>query len=162
MTIAGAIAGFLAAFAAFWFIGGLTGDNWYAMAASLAVFCFGTLAAGEGAVLEIFFEGFSYPYFPGFRRYIPALAMPAFFGFVGLIWKILSERGHPCRMSTTCEILSCFALKRAEAGVPQGEPPFCTPRRLMFRVLRLFVFLYMDDRGGVPCLRGSGVACPEA
>ena len=91
MTIGGAIAGFLAAFAAFWFIGKLVGDNWYAMAASLAVFCFGTLAAGEGAVLEIFFDGFSYPYFPGFRRYIPALAMPAFFGFVGLVWKILSN-----------------------------------------------------------------------
>jgi len=97
MTIAGAIAGFLAAFAAFWFIGRLTGDNWYAMAASLAVFCFGTLAAGEGAVLEIFFDGFSYPYFPGFRRYIPALAMPAFFGFVGLVWKLVS--GQPSAVS---------------------------------------------------------------
>ena len=89
MTIAGAFAGFLAALAAFWFIGRLMGDNWYAMAASLAVFCFGTLAAGEGAVLEIFFDGFSYPYFPGFRRYIPALAMPAFFGFVAMIWKLV-------------------------------------------------------------------------
>ncbi len=90
ITIAGALAGFLAAFAAFWFIGNITGDNWYALAAALAVFCFGTLAAGEGAALEIFFDGFSYPYFPGFRRYIPALAMPAFFAFVGLIWKLVS------------------------------------------------------------------------
>jgi len=89
MTIAGAIAGFFAALAAFWFIGRLTGDNWYAMAAALAVFCFGTLAAGEGAALEVFFDGFSYPYFPGFRRYIPALAMPAFFAFVGFVWKLL-------------------------------------------------------------------------
>jgi hypothetical protein len=92
MTIAGAIAGFVAAFAAFWFLGMLIGDNWYAMAASLAVFCFGTLAAGEGAVLEIFFDGFSYPYFPGFRRYIPALAIAAFFIFVGMVWSVLSER----------------------------------------------------------------------
>jgi hypothetical protein len=91
MTIAGAAAGFLAAFAAFWFLGKLTGDNWYAMSASLGIFCFGTLAAGEGAVLEIFFDGFSYPYFPGFRRYIPALAMPAFFAFVGFVWKILAR-----------------------------------------------------------------------
>jgi hypothetical protein len=90
MTIAGALAGFAAAFAAFWFLGMLVVDNWYAMAASLAVFCFGTLAAGEGAVLEIFFDGFSYPYFPGFRRYIPALAMAAFFIFVGLIWQLVS------------------------------------------------------------------------
>ena len=91
MTIAGAVAGFLAAFAAFWLIGRMTGDNWYAMAGSLAVFCFGTLAAGEGAALEIFFDGFSYPYFPGFRRYIPALAMPAFFAFVALLWELLNR-----------------------------------------------------------------------
>ena len=91
MTIGGALAGFIAAFAAFWFIGRLTGDSWYALAASLAVFCFGTLAAGEGAVLEIFFDGFSYPYFPGFRRYIPALGMAAFFIFVGLIWKLIAR-----------------------------------------------------------------------
>jgi len=92
MTVAGAIAGFLAAFAAFWFIARITNDNWYAMAGSLAVFCFGTLAAGEGAALEIFFDGFSYPYFPGFRRYIPALAMPAFFAFVGLVWAIVGGK----------------------------------------------------------------------
>ena len=92
MTIAGALAGFLAAFAAFWLIGRVTGDNWYAMAGSLAVFCFGTLAAGEGAALEIFFDGFSYPYFPGFRRYIPALAMPAFFAFVALLWELVGTQ----------------------------------------------------------------------
>jgi hypothetical protein len=94
ITIAGAAAGFLAAFAAFWFIARLTSDNWYAMAASLGVFCFGTLAAGEGAALEIFFDGFSYPYFPGFRRYIPALAMPAFFAFVGLVWAIIGRKNE--------------------------------------------------------------------
>lgn len=89
MTIAGALAGFLAALAVFWFIGKLTGDSWFAMAASLAVFCFGTLAAGEGAVLEVFFDGFSYPYFPGFRRYIPALGIPAFFATIGFVWMML-------------------------------------------------------------------------
>src|SRR5687768_1108355 len=84
MTIAGALAGFLAALAAFWVIGRITGDNWYAMAAGLGVFAFGTLASGEGAISEILFEnGFSYPYFPGFRRYIPAMGFPAFFMFVG-------------------------------------------------------------------------------
>ncbi len=93
-TIAGAFAGFLATLAAFWFIGRLTGDNWYAMAAALAVFCFGTLAAGEGAALEVFLHDPSYPYFPGFRRYIPALAMPAFFAFVGLTWKLLNRDTH--------------------------------------------------------------------
>ena len=94
MVLAGAIAGFLSAFAVFWFIGRVTGDSWFAMAAALAVFCFGTLAAGEGAISEILFDGFSYPYFPGFRRYIPAMAFPAFFAFVGLVWKIISDKDH--------------------------------------------------------------------
>lgn len=94
MVLAGAIAGFLSAFAVFWFIGRMTGDSWFAMAAALAVFCFGTLAASEGAISEILFDGFSYPYFPGFRRYIPAMAFPAFFAFVGLVWKIISGKDH--------------------------------------------------------------------
>ena len=42
---------------------------------------------GEGAIGEILDTGFSYPYFPGFRRYIPAMAFPAFFLLVGLVWK---------------------------------------------------------------------------
>jgi hypothetical protein len=102
LTIAGAVAGFLAAFAAFWLIFRMTGDNWFAMAGSLAVLCLGTLAAGEGALLEVFFDGFSYPYFPGFRRYIPALAMPAFFAFCGLVWRIVSnEQSAVERRQTT-------------------------------------------------------------
>lgn len=89
MTIAGGLAGFLAAFAVFWFVGRLTGDSWFAMLAALGTFALGALAAGEGALPEIFFDGFSYPYFPGFRRYIPALTMPAFFGMVGFLWMFL-------------------------------------------------------------------------
>ena len=37
MTLAGAFAGFLAALAVFWLIGMLTGDSWFAMAASLCL-----------------------------------------------------------------------------------------------------------------------------
>ncbi len=91
MTASGVIAGILAAFAVFWLIGRLTENSWYAMASALAVFCFGTLAAGEGAVSELFFDGFSYPYFPGFRRYIPALAIAAFFGMCGALWLMLAH-----------------------------------------------------------------------
>lgn len=91
MTLAGAGAGFLAAVAAFWLIAGVTGSSWYGMAGSIAVFAGGALAAGEGAILEIFFDGFSYPYFPGFRRYIPALAMTAIFIFFGAIWKLIEH-----------------------------------------------------------------------
>ena len=97
MTIAGGLAGFLAALAVFCFIGRLTGDSWFAMVAALATFALGALAAGEGALPEILFDGFSYPYFPGFRRYIPALTMPAFFGMVGSIWMFLGADGEQAR-----------------------------------------------------------------
>ena len=93
MTISGAAAGFLAALFVFVLLARLTGDNWYAMAASIAVFAGGALAAGEGAISEILFDGFSYPYFPGFRRYIPAMAFPAFFALVFLLWKLVSREG---------------------------------------------------------------------
>jgi hypothetical protein len=93
MTIAGAVAGFLAAFATFWFLGRLTGDSWFAMVGALAVFALGALAAGEGALPEIVSDGFPYPYFPGFRRYIPALTMPAFFAMVGFLWMFLTNGG---------------------------------------------------------------------
>ncbi len=89
MTLAGAFAGFLAALAVFWLIGEITGNSWFALAASLTVFCFGALAAGEGAISEILFNGFSYPYFPGFRRYIPAMGFPAFFALCGFVWMML-------------------------------------------------------------------------
>ncbi|MGH9820810.1 MAG: hypothetical protein ACRD43_11630, partial [Pyrinomonadaceae bacterium] len=92
MTIGGAIAAFLTGLAIFWFLGMFTGDSLFAMAGTLAVICGGALAAGEGAINEILFDGFSYPYFPGFRRYIPALAFPAFFALVGLVWKLLRDR----------------------------------------------------------------------
>ena len=86
MTLSGALAGFLAALGAFWLIARMTGSNWYAIAGSLVVFAGGALAAGEGAIPEIFFDGFSYPYFPGFRRYIPAMAMAAVFGLFAVVW----------------------------------------------------------------------------
>ncbi|MBK7802050.1 MAG: hypothetical protein IPJ55_05115 [Chloracidobacterium sp.] len=91
MTLAGAFAAFLTAFVIFWFIGMVTGDSWYAMAASLVVLAGGALFAGEGAIGEILGSGYLYPYFPGFRRYIPAMAFPAFFGLIALVWKLLER-----------------------------------------------------------------------
>jgi hypothetical protein len=93
MTLSGAIAGFLSALAAFWLIARMTGSNWYGMTASLVVFAGGALAAGEGAMPEILFDGFSYPYFPGFRRYIPAMAMAGVFALFAVMWRILSNAG---------------------------------------------------------------------
>src|SRR6476659_2401015 len=59
MTLGGCIAAFLTALAIFWFLFRLTGSNWYAMAGSLITLAGGALFAGEGAVSEVFFEGFS-------------------------------------------------------------------------------------------------------
>src|ERR1043166_577390 len=91
MTISGAVAAFLTALAIFWLIGMITGDSLYAMADSLIVLCGGALFAGEGAIGEILGTSYSYPYFPGFRRYVPAMAFPAFFLLVGVVWKILNR-----------------------------------------------------------------------
>lgn len=92
ITIAGAIAAFLTALAVFWLLAMITGDSLFAMAGSLAVLAGGALFAGEGAIGEISGMSYSYPYFPGFRRYIPAMAFPAFFLLVGLVWKVVGSQ----------------------------------------------------------------------
>ena len=94
MTISGAVAAFLTALAIFWLIGMITSDSLFAMAGSLFVLCGGALFAGEGAIGEILGTSYSYPYFPGFRRYLPAMAFPAFFLMVGLVWKIFARETH--------------------------------------------------------------------
>lgn len=91
MTIAGALAAFLTALLIFWLLASITGDSLFAMAGSLVVLAGGALFAGEGAMGEITGWGFSYPYFPGFRRYIPAMAFPAFFLLLGLVWKLVGR-----------------------------------------------------------------------
>jgi len=91
MTISGAVAAFLTALAIFWLLGMITGDSIFAMAGSLIVLAGGALWAGEGAIGEILGTSYSYPYFPGFRRYVPAMAFPAFFLLVGLVWKIFNR-----------------------------------------------------------------------
>ncbi len=91
MTLSGAVAAFLTALAIFWLIGMLTRDSLFAMAGSLIVLAGGALFAGEGAIGEVVGGGFSYPYFPGFRRYIPAMAFPAFFALIALVWKMVGR-----------------------------------------------------------------------
>lgn len=94
MTISGAAAAFLTALAIFWLLGMITGDSLFAMAGSLTVLAGGALFAGEGAIGEILGTSYSYPYFPGFRRYIPAMAFPAFFAMAALAWKIFAHETH--------------------------------------------------------------------
>ncbi|MDQ3634846.1 MAG: hypothetical protein M3405_10125 [Acidobacteriota bacterium] len=107
MTLTGALAGFLAAFACFWLIGLLTRNSLYAMMGSLVVLCGGALAAGEGAIGEILGTGFSYPYFPFLRRYIPALGFPVFFALITSVWLLvknekLNQRILWCIISAFC------------------------------------------------------------
>ena len=91
MTISGVVAAFLTALMIFWLIGMMTGDSLFSFASTLVVLCGGALFAGEGAIGEILGTGHSYPYFPGFRRYIPAMAFPAFFALIALVWKIINR-----------------------------------------------------------------------
>lgn len=110
MTLAGAFAGFLAALAAFWLVGKIMGDSWFAMTASLVIFAGGALAAGEGAIGEIFEIGQTYPYFPGFRRYIPAIAIPFFFALCALVWQLV-DAGDLRRRIIYCVLASlCFSF----------------------------------------------------
>jgi len=90
MIVGGAVAAFLAALALFWLLFGMTGSNWYAFAGSLVTLAGGALFAGEGAISEILFGGYPYPYFPGFRRYVPAVVMPVFFALLAVIWWALN------------------------------------------------------------------------
>ncbi len=98
MTLCGALAGFLAAFACFWLIGAITDDSVFAMAGSLVVLCGGALAAGEGAIGEILGIGVSYPYFPFLRRYVPAVPFPVFFLLLGSIWQLTGSEELKSRL----------------------------------------------------------------
>ncbi len=93
------------------------------MAGSLVIFAGGALAAGEGAISELLFDGFSYPYFPGFRRYIPAMAIPAIFAMFGFVWKMLGEGG----------------TKRAEEADPKSQ---IADRKWVYSGLAVLCFAY--------------------
>ena len=140
-TLSGALAGFLAAFAAFWLVGRMTGDPWYAMAASLVIFAGGALAAGEGAISEILFDGFSYPYFPGFRRYIPAMAIPAIFAMFGLVWKLLGS--PPYEGGVAAASAGGAVLFDSTSGNPVAAAPGSdTRRRIILGLLATLCFAY--------------------
>ena len=130
MTLSGAIAGFLAALAGFWLIARMTGNNWYGMAGSLVVFAGGAVFAGEGAMPEIFYDGFSYPYFPGFRRYIPAMAMAGVFGLFAVVWKLLSGQWS---------VVSGQLSEPVAAATGTGSD---FRRRLLFILAAILLFAY--------------------
>ncbi len=110
MIIAGALAGFFAALAAFWVIGKLTGNSLYAMMGSLVVLAGGALAAGEGAIGEIFDIGQTYPYFPAFRRYVPAMPFPFFLAMIALVWLMVNTEDLRRRIIFGALAAGCFAF----------------------------------------------------
>ena len=110
MWLAGAVAAFLTALACFWLVGRITNDSLFAMTATLVVLCGGALAAGEGAIGEVLGGKFSYPYFPGFRRYIPAIPFPAFFAMCALVWLLVTSEDMRMRI-VYCVLASlCFTF----------------------------------------------------
>ncbi|HEY0430110.1 MAG TPA: hypothetical protein VGC76_20170 [Pyrinomonadaceae bacterium] len=110
MTAAGALAGFFAALAAFWLIARVTKDSWFAMAGSLVVLAGGALAAGEGAIGEILGTGYSYPYFPAFRRYLPAVPFPFFLAMCALVWLLVTTEDVRKRVIYGALASFCFAF----------------------------------------------------
>ena len=109
MWLAGGIAAFLTALACFWLIVSITGDDLYAMTATLVVLCGGALAAGEGAIGEILGTGVSYPYFPFLRRYVPAVPFPAFFALGASVWLMLASVELKKRILFCILASFCFA-----------------------------------------------------
>src|SRR5689334_371517 len=77
----------------------------YSIALPARVFGVGTPWAMtlSGAV-----AGFPYPYFPGFRRYIPAMAMAAVFGLFAAVWRLIGIAERRTRnaesLSSTYEV----------------------------------------------------------
>jgi hypothetical protein len=110
MTISGALAAFLTALAVFWLIGMMTEDSLFALAGSLIVLTGGALFAGEGAIGEILDIGYAYPYFPGFRRYIPAMSFPAFFAMLTFVWKIITRETHESNETKSLSLLVVLAV----------------------------------------------------
>ena len=110
MWVSGGIAAFIAGLALFWLIGRITDDSFYAMAGALIVVCGGALAAGEGALPEILYDGTAYPYFPGLRRYVPAIPFATFFILCGTVWSMLATEDMKKRI-VYCVLSSlCFAF----------------------------------------------------
>ncbi len=110
MTLAGCLAAFLMGLALFWFLGSFSGSSRFAMVGALVVVCFGGLANGEGGIL--YSLGFPPGLLaPAFRRYVPAVPLPFFFIFCGLIWNVLSaEAGVRARLIYGALAWLCFGL----------------------------------------------------
>lgn len=110
MWLSGGVAAFLTALACFWLLGRITDDSLFAMTGTLVILCGGALAAGEGVINEILRGGFSYPYFPGFRRYVPAVPFPVFFAMCAFVWLLVTSENIRKRIGYCVLAALCFAF----------------------------------------------------
>lgn len=110
MTLTGIVSAFVSALLFALLLWKITGNPWFGMAGSLIVLCGGALAAGEGAVGEILGTGFAYPYFPAFRRYLPAVPFAAFTGLVLVVWEWMNAEGRRRRVLLAVLISALFAF----------------------------------------------------
>jgi hypothetical protein len=110
MIACGALSAFLAGLALFWLIGKITNDSIFAMTGTLIVVCGGSLAAGEGAIGEILGTGISYPYFPGLRRYVPAVPFAVFFVLCGCLWALITNPETKRRIFFCVLASLCFSF----------------------------------------------------
>lgn len=124
MTLSGAVAAFLTALAIFWLIRKITGDDWFAMAGSITVLAGGAIFAGEGAIGEITGWNYAYPYFPGFRRYVPAMAFAAFFVLGALLWKIISAEHTAAENHPAAEAAAPLLRKEGSSDSRISSSPF--------------------------------------
>lgn len=131
MWLSGAIAAFLMGTVLSWLLNMIFKDRIFAMFGAIFVISTGAFAAGEGAVGEILDIGFPYPYFPGFRRYVPALALLAFFVFFRY---------------------SCFYLVDDKRRRIEKKTAFLCFSIFWFCLLCFFLFLYLDNGNSLVCV----------
>ncbi|HEX8173783.1 MAG TPA: hypothetical protein VF543_01560 [Pyrinomonadaceae bacterium] len=110
MIALSAIMGFLTALILFWLIAAITGDDRLAAIGALAIVCLGTLACGQGAIMELLGRDIAYPYLPFMRRYVPLFPFPFFFLMCGLVWKTVTGEDARRKLLTATGAGLVFAV----------------------------------------------------
>jgi hypothetical protein len=89
LTIIAAFASSLTIFRLVWEV---TRQERLAATAILFVLCLGTLASAQGEIRYLLGFGPAYDNLPFLRRYLPAIALPFFFIFCTLVWRVLNGK----------------------------------------------------------------------
>jgi hypothetical protein len=110
MIALSALVGFLTALILFWLIAAITNDERVAAVGALMVVCLGTMACGQGAIMEVLGRDIAYPYIPFLRRYVPAFPFPFFFLLCGLAWKTLASEDARRKRATAVGAGLVFAV----------------------------------------------------